>query len=834
MAAASLRAGLVVALALALSTLGSGTAKARDLAPMADADLASAGTLASDSDSAIDGGASQVLQLAVVVNDRPTGQVAEFIVRGGSIYTRYQELLSLGLHDPRSTNGASGLVALASLPHFKATLEPSTQTLYVDAGNEWLVPEIIGADTPADSYRVDSGTGLTLNYDMVGTSAGGKQFGSGTAEVRAFSRFGVASIDAIFHAGRNVGQPQKGGFRAIRLDSTFVYSDPSSMRRYRFGDYISGSLPWTRPVRMGGAQISSDFSMRPDLITFPVPAVKGSASVPSTVDVLVNGNPVVSGAVDAGPFQVPQVPVISGAGTVTTTVTDALGRQVVTELPFYTSPTLLAPRLQVYSAEVGFVRRNWGLSSNDYNSLALSVSYRRGLTNYLTLEGHVEGSRGLAMTGVGAALNLANMAIAHAAVAVSRRSGRTGTQVAAAVERITHRYSFGVSAILASPDYRDIAAINGDPVTRFQLNANASLLLSRVGSIGIAYTEVKRSNHGSESETLPHPLMPSAFDLAALHRSVRSRLLTATYSRQLGSVGLYATAIRDFARQRSSSFFVGITIPLGHRTSASVTGQAARDVQSAQVEVNRSAIDPGQWGYRLFASAQRRDGSHGSQPTTLDHEFGEVTYRSASGQLFAGIDRVGGRTTVQGEISGAVSLLDGALFASNRIDDSFAVVHTGAAGIRVRHENRDVGRTDSRGRLLVSRLRSYDVNHLSIEPLDAPVDAEVPVVRRTVRPQDRSGVVVSLPVTVRHAALVRMVNPAGEPVPVGSVAKLRSTGVEVPVGYGGEAYFVDVESRNDVVVERGDGRHCSASFDYHVRIGDIPTIGPVVCREARQ
>jgi outer membrane usher protein FimD/PapC len=147
----------------------------------------------------------------------------------------------------------------------------------------------------------------------------------------------------LFHTNSGFDRHGNGGFEAIRLDTTYVYSDPRSLRRYRAGDFISGSLPWTRPVRMGGAQINLDFSMRPDLITFPVPSISGSAAVPSTVDVLVNGSTVRSGSVAPGPFEVPQVPVISGAGTVTTTVTDALGRQVTTELPFYASPVLLAP-----------------------------------------------------------------------------------------------------------------------------------------------------------------------------------------------------------------------------------------------------------------------------------------------------------------------------------------------------------------------------------------------------------------------------------------------------------------------------------------------------------
>ena len=96
----------------------------------------------------------------------------------------------------------------------------------------------------------------------------------------------------------------------------------------------------------------------------------------------------------------------------------------------------------------------------------------------------------------------------------------------------------------------------------------------------------------------------------------------------------------------------------------------------------------------------------------------------------------------------------------------------GVPGIRVRQENRDVGRTDSRGRFLVPDLRSFEINQLSIEPLDAPITADVPLTRREVRPQDRSGVIVRLPVTNKRSALVRLVDPGGKPIRVGSFATL--------------------------------------------------------------
>ena len=40
----------------------------------------------------------------------------------------------------------------------------------------------------------------------------------------------------------------------------------------------------------------------------------------------------------------------------------------------------------------------------------------------------------------------------------------------------------------------------------------------------------------------------------------------------------------------------------------------------------------------------------------------------------------------------------------------------GVPGVRILSENREYGRTESDGRLLVPDLRSYDINHIAIDP----------------------------------------------------------------------------------------------------------------------
>jgi outer membrane usher protein len=764
---------------------------------------------------------NQTLELAVVVNGSPTGKIGEFVARGNSLFARSEELSRLGflLPDPP---GANGLVLLTGINGLTTRIDQGSQTLYVLASPRFIAPTIIG-EPSRDDYAIESGAGAVLNYDIVGTSADGKRAASGLFDARAFSRYGVVSSGLLVNSSPQNSGHEGQSVSAVRLDSTYVYSDPRSLRRYRFGDFITGGLPWTRPVRLGGAQVNSDFSMRPDLITFPVPQISGLAAVPSTVDVLVNGSRVVSGDIPAGPFNVPQVPVVSGGGTVTTTITDAVGRQVVTQLPFYASAALLAPKLQTYSAEVGFVRRNWGVRSNDYGSAAGLITYRRGISSFLTLETHAEATERLKMAGIGAVVNLGNFALLNVAGGGSHFYGRSGGQVSAGIQRLTPIYSLGGSITVANRRFGDIAAANGDPVSTFQLNANASVSLRSFGSLGIAYTEVRRAALPKDPRNAP---FANALDFA---EPEHSRILTASYSRQFGRVAAYATVFRDFGEKKGTQVMVGLTLPLGRRTTASVSAQGSSGAHSGQVEVDRAAIVPGDWGFRAFASA-----SGGGDRAMSGHEFAQATYKSGFGQVFAGVDHTAGHTVVQAEMRGAVALADGGLFASNRIDDSFAIVDTGTPRMRVLQENREVGRTDSHGRILVPDLRSFEINQLSIEPLDAPVDAEVTVTRKTVRPQDRSGVVVKFPVKVEHGALLRLVDRSGKPLPVGSSATLASSGAAVPIGYDGEAYVVDLSKRNQVLVDLPDGGKCAVSFDFKPAANQIPTIGPLPCRETMQ
>ncbi len=767
---------------------------------------------------------TETLLLDVQINGRAIGKIGEFTLRDGVLLATRNELHELGIRGPQGlvsresreqSVSPDSLVALSDLLGLRWRIDQQSQTIYLVATDDRLLPSVLERnDRPRSQDNADpeieSGTGVTLNYD-VGTTVKGTQAGSSSSfDLRAFSPWGILSSGMLAYAGvgKATMDPASAPNRMVRLDTLYTFSDVGAMRRYSLGDVITGGLSWTRPVRLTGVQFRSDFSLRPDLVTFPLPSFGGTAAVPSTVDVLANGNLVLSHQVDAGPFEIPQLPVVNGANTVSITVTNALGQQVSITRPVYASTSLLAPGLQTFSAQVGLVRREWGQLSNDYGKVAAIGDYSLGLTRNVTVEASTEATPGTALAGAGAVVGVGSLGILNASATASAGSDGGGARVSFGAQRISNFVSFGTSEILSSRGFQDVASLNGDAIQRRLLSVTGGLELRRLGSLGVSYAETRQ-------DPSPHPLGGDA--IVGQHGQV----LSVSYSLQFSRMSVYANEFKDFANTGGNGLRAGVIIPLGRRQSVELSGGS--DEGYGEARIQRSVAEIGQWGYDAYVSGG-----------DLTHAFIQAQYKSPLGLFTAGVDQEGSKPTLRVNSQGALSWLDRTIFASNSIYDSFAVVDTnGLSDVHVLDENRDVGATNGKGRLLVPDLRAFEVNHLAINPNDVPVDSTLDSAIRNVKPQDRSGIVVRFPVRISHAALLRLVDDAGIPLPVGSKVVLRAAEITFPVGYDGEAYVQELSALNQLDAELPDGRKCSASFDYLPIKGAIPTFGPLRCRSSR-
>jgi outer membrane usher protein len=157
-------------------------------------------------------------------------------------------------------------------------------------------------------------------------------------------------------------------------------------------------------------------------------------------------------------------------------------------------------------------------------------------------------------------------------------------------------------------------------------------------------------------------------------------------------------------------------------------------------------------------------------------------------------------------------------------------VSTGdVAGVPVLYQNRLVGNTNDSGQLLVPSLLSYQDNRLAVDTTKLPPDIAVGQTSIVVRPPDRSGVMVDFHIRKVNAALLKLQDSKGQPLPLGSVATVDGA-EDQPVGYDGETYVTGLKPTNRVKVTLPNGKGCVVQFDYQPVKGDIPVIGPVRCQ----
>lgn len=743
-----------------------------------------------DSVAGVDG---QDLYLDVTLNGMPGG-LAHFALRNGELWASAETLQRLGFVLPQ---GSPDPVRLASLAGVQATYDPARQTVQIVAPLSLLKLATSVLNAPENEASVATASpGLLVNYDLFGikNQHDGSSL-SGFAELRAFGSSGVLSSTQLLQATQDNDNWQS---RSVRLDTTWSRSSAERMLTFRIGDTLTGYLPWTRPTRIGGFQIARNFALQPYRITAPLPSFLGSATLPSDVELYVDGIRQYSGQVPAGPFQLNTVPNISGSGNAQVVMTDSLGRTTTLNFSLYAARQLLQKGLSDWSFEVGAVRRNYGLSSFDYgHDPAASGTWRYGLTDSFTAEAHGEATAGLTELGAGGNWLLGRFGVVSAALAQSQSHGEHGSQWELGYEWRDDHFNFSVSGTRAQDTFRDTASLNGTPNAQVSARGLAGYTTDTAGSFGVSYLHLRFPGQDA------------------------SRYATGYWFKTIGqSVSLSVNLTQNLDNSRDRSVYVGFTLALEDNTTFSTSVQRDGNRTALAADAARTVPLSGGIGWR--AEARQGDGLNGG--------LAELDYLGSHGLLSGGVNAIGSTRYAYAQASGSVVLMGGHSFTSRRIDDAFALVSTdGIGGVPVKLENRPIGNTDPHGLLLVAPLNAYQTNRLSIDPMSLPADLRIDHVKGTATPADRAGTLVSFGIHPVRAATVILVDTHGKPLELGSTALLAgTTGEGNPVGYDGEVYLEGLQEHNLLQVSTPKGT-CTARFDYHPNGQSVPRIGPLPC-----
>ena len=742
------------------------------------------------------------LYLELVINSVTTGKLIPVVNDGDRYFVAISDLKDAGL--PVATSYEQ--VDIAHFPRVKAEYDGEKQRLILSVPASWLPQQRIGRDTSFERSKPVAGTGMLVNYDMYTTSTEGENSNTTSVwtEFRGFGNYGTVSNTGVYtqvsgdEADQGSTAAKRSG-RYLRYDTTWTYTDDEKALTWELGDYVTRGLSWGGSSRMAGLQLSKDFSLRPDIITYPLPTFYGEASVPSTVDLFINGYRASRSDVDPGPFVLSNIPYINGAGEAVIVTTDALGRQVSTTMPFYVNGNLLREGLSDYSVAVGAMREDYGVKDFAYGDAATTGSYRYGLTNALTMEAHTELASGLSLGGVGAAFSVGSYGDVSLSASHSSSDAASGNEYSYGYRYSNRGFTLAARQTLTDAGYRDLSTYGSDrdASTKKSSQVTGSVSLNGLGSLGAGYFDIET------------------------HDDIRTRLMTLTWSRPLiYDSSVYVTLNRDIDADEWGST-AQFMVPLDLMGTATMTFERTKDNKNNQ-RFNYSKSVPSDGGFGWSAG-------YGNYEAADNYRRFDLTWRNRYTQLQGGVYG-STQTTYWGTATGSVVMMDDVVYPANRIHDAFVVVSTdGQEGVPVKYENQPVGKTDATGHVLIPWAASHYAGKYEVDPMQLAADIDAPLLEQRVAVRRGSGYLMRFPMKRMVAASVTLVDDKGTFIPVGSYVT-ASSGQGAYVGWDGMVYLEGLANRNDLVVRIAGGSTCRASFSFEAKQDQIAQIGPVACR----
>lgn len=751
------------------------------------------------------------LYLDVTLNGASKGLV-HFYFREDQLWASAAILEQLGFVVPPNTPDP---IALKRLPDLQVDYDARQQAVSLIAPLSLLNLDATILNTRTHERPIPSASpGMLLNYNLYGTQTqnSAKSVNAYT-ELRAFNNLGVLSTTALATANRAADNGDHDGdwrHDVVRLDTSWSQSFPDKLITVRAGDILTGALSWTRATRLGGLQIGTNFDLQPYRSTTPLPAFFGSATLPSAVELYVNGLKQYSGNVPAGPFELNTAPSFSGAGNAQLVVTDALGQSTTLNFSLYDTHRLLQPGLSDWSLEIGTVRKNYGNRSFDYgDDIVASGTWRRGISDRFSAETHAEITDGLTNAGVGGTWVLGGAGgVLFASAAASKSQGELGMQYSTSYSWNNSRVHVSLGATGASDHYRDVGSQYGSALARRSEQFSTGYSTKDLGRFGLSYNQVTQT----DEET--------------------GQFASAYWSKSFGArLNVNANYNHDLNHSDSSSVFVGASFSLDRDVSLNNSVQYTDDRAVFATDVSRFAANDGGIGWRAQA---RHSPDNTNDKDSQTSALAEISYLGRYGRAQAGISSQNGDYSSYASATGAVVTMGGGLFAARQINSSFAVVSTGVADVPVLLQNNPIGRTNRRGLLLISPLNAYQDNKIGIDPLKLPADLRIDKVSIDATPTDRAGMLVNFDITPVRAASVVLTDSDHQHLPLGSQVRQRTNTAVPPsvIGFDGEVYLDTLDEHNVLEVTMPSGDMCTVSFEYSKQGDEIPLIGPFICQKA--
>ncbi|MDH4161353.1 MAG: fimbria/pilus outer membrane usher protein [Nitrospirota bacterium] len=665
-----------------------------------------------------DGKITTPVVISVIVNTVPKGDLFAELDDEGKVFLRADDFRALNLKfsDARIVliHGEQYLPADAVLEATPAFDDKKLILSFIGKTTEAhrTTAEIFQLHAKPQSVYYPRETSAFLNYGLTY----GETNPFGYTSFSATSKVGARTGDTFFVSDSLYSKTEVDQ-KFVRLHSSVTYEHRNDLQWLTMGDQFARSGELGSSVNLGGIGFSKVYKIDPYFITQPVFGLQGSVIYPTQAEIYLDGILVGRQQIAPGTFDLKNIYSYTGSHQVEVVLKDPFGKEQRITSPVYFNTFMLRQGLHEYSYNIGYVREQYGMESNEYGEPAFIAFHRYGVTNALNIGAQAEGSNGVYNGGISTSFLLSRIGAFSLSYAASTASGEKGSAAS-----FQHTYQFGtfstnLRARSFSRNYATVAApaSTAQEQTKQESGAGAGFLLLPVGSISLNYSE--RESYSGDT----------------------TRILSAHYSRTLTRmVSLFATASETRQAERVRSFFVGLNFNFDNHLYGATQYTKTGDMNMQTAQIQKDVPVGEGFGYRATAS---RTEVNGMTSNSLNpHAQYNGPYGIYSVDVNAQRSAGGSQQIYSVTAAGALVYAGGFSGLSRPVSDSFSIVMLdNVAGATVLNNSQEIGTTDASGKVIVPTITSYGQNMITADVRNLPMEYSISGMNRALSPSLWSG-----------------------------------------------------------------------------------------------
>lgn len=609
-------------------------------------------------------------------------------------------------------------------------------------------------------------SGAYFNYDVTLTQNDDSNYLAGVEELNYFTKNGVYSYSFLFQSEAvtsnfsKIKNDQKNYNKFTRLETNWTYEDVDKMTNWRVGDSITKPASWSNSSRFAGIQYTTNFSVRPNLITYPLLDFKGKSELPSSIDIFSNSIPIYNAKARMGDFDISNIPIVTGRGDLIVKTQDITGKIETITIPYYASPNLLRPGLSNFSYEAGFQRQNFTIDSNDYKYLVLNTDYMLGINDYLTSGGHFEFLKNDGAIGVTNNLKLDKFGVVGISLASNLKNFGRSQRINCGYTYESEYFDINSNLDWNNKNYRDVYLYPEKTSSNLNYQLSTSYGDANFGNISINFLTFKANN--------------------ILRNNKRANIISTTYQKNITRKGFLSFTLgTDLkSKPRNNFAYLSFNLNLDANKSVSLTDSYQNNTHIKQLGVSAPITSNMGWGYNAnLIKAKATNYNVQVNRNGKNNDIGLYLQKNDT------------ETSKQFNIKGGIVSIDRNYYMTRPITGGLALVKVSdLKDVGVYNNNQLIGYTNNQGKVLIPNVTPYVASEVRLDDEKLPLNTEFSDIVLNVAPKTKSAVMVDFDVKIVRSIEMTIFDSNKHFIPFDSTVTIEGLEDEMFVGYEGNLY----------------------------------------------